>query len=173
MEIAIEEWDFNLGHYSQPVPMVTFTPTLDFLEIMKRNNNRVWVTVGKTGHEGLDGNSFLAAIDVSMANNPCKGELSPSQSIYTATLIGAQYPHGVSGGVLTINRPISDAPPVVADPLAPGESYVSRVDEADRKVNKGLDAVSLALLAAAVAVAFALTLVASRTQNEVFVAAKQ
>ena len=111
MEIEIAEWDFNLDRCNDPIPFATFVPTMDLLELSKRNNNRLWVTLEGTGQEEYDGKSFEGVVDKSMANTPCKSDLSPLPTYYSITFPGAPYVSGVVGGTLVINKPL-DVPPL-------------------------------------------------------------
>jgi len=166
MEIPIAGWDYVLGHYNQKVPIATFTPSLEMLELAKQNHNHVWVTVANTGFAGLDGQSFDAVIDKSMNTNPYAYDLSKNPSIYTATLRSAPYKDNLRPGKFFINKTISVMPPVVAYPNPITEQYTYPSVSSPQQGAPGLDMTSLALVVAAVASAFVIIIVSNSYRIE-------
>ena len=164
MEIEIAEWDFSLGRCNNPIPFVTFVPTMDFLELAARNNNEVWVTLSGTQLEEYDNQSFKGVVDVSMANNPCKADLSSAPCYYTLTFPDAPYSPSTKGGKFFINKPITAPPRNVLEPVenyqVPPPKIMKRQD-----ANTGMDATSLAMLGAVVAIAFGIALMCSTSEN--------
>ncbi len=159
MNVEIASWDFVLGRCNDPIPMISFVPTMDLLELAQRNNDRLWITFAKTGLEEYDGNSFKGVIDKSMVNNPCKNDLSSEVTYYTMTFPDAPYIQDAKGGIFFINKPLAVPEPTV---LGPVENFEEEPQIVSDTSPDNMDAISLALLGGIIAIAFGIALMHSR-----------
>ncbi len=112
----IINWDYVLGANNQKVPIITFKPNFETLSASNFNNQRVWVTLDKTGKECLDGESFQGIVDRSTVTNPCPADMSYETPLWTLTLQCAPFFEGIKGGVFTLNKQVT---PEYAAPLPP------------------------------------------------------
>ncbi len=159
MNIEIANWDFVLGRCNDPIPMITFVPTMDILELARRNNDRLWVTFADTGLEEYDGNSFNGIIDKSMANNPCKSDLSSQTTYYTMTFPEAPYLKEAKGGRFFINLPLKIPPPSVLDPVENFEE--TSPDLVPGRHSDSMDSISLLLMGGIIAIALGIAIMHS------------
>lgn len=164
MEIEIAEWDFSLSRCNDPIPFISFVPSMDFLELAARNNNEVWVTITGTDIEEYDGKSFKGVVDRSMVNNPCKDNMSAAACYYTMTFPTAPYVKEVRGGKFYINKPITLPPPTVLDPVENYEETKQEPYEIEKRKDN-MDATSLAIIGALIALAFGIAIVSSTDVN--------
>ena len=149
--MKILEWDYVLGGCEEEQPIITFKPTLEFLNLLVSNNNELWVTIMKTGEEHYDGKSFLGVADKSTVTDPCPSDMSAQDMFYTLTLINAPCIEGMKGGEVSINETIT--PKYAEEP--PQETNQEKAeDSGDSKGSEGsdsgskLDAIGIGLIGA-------------------------
>jgi len=144
----IINWDYVLGSHNQKVPIVTFKPTMEFLDLKNFNNQKLWVTLENTGQNCYDGKSFEGIVDKSTDTNPCPYDMSYNLPLYTLTLACAPYVENMKAGKIALNKPVtpkySEAPPGIKNsPSNPQKSFKKQSKE-DKEFN--LDTLSLSLL---------------------------
>ena len=158
--MEILEWDYVLGGCEEQQPIVTFKPTLKFLSLLVSNNNKIWVTIIKTGEEHYDGKSFLGVADKATVTDPCPSDLSSQDMFYTLTLVNAPCIEGMKGGEISINETITpkyreEAPSRETNQEKPDSSDSSDSSNSSDSGSK-LDAIGIALIGAITVVSIAL-----------------
>jgi hypothetical protein len=160
--MKILEWDYVLGGCEEEQPIITFKPTLEFLNLLVSNNNELWVTITETGEEHYDGKSFLGVADKATITNPCPSDMSAQDMFYTLTLTNAPCAKGMKGGKISINEIVT--PKYAEKPQSPetiqekdsSDSSDNSVTSENTNSGSKLDVVGISLIGAITVVSIAL-----------------
>ena len=113
----IKTWDYTLGHYSDKEPLLTFSPSLNFINSSTNlNNSDLYVTISDTGSKNFDGKNFFAIVDKSSQNKigcniatSCVPDLSAQNILWTLSLPNTEYIEGLKGGkIKLVEKAIED-----------------------------------------------------------------
>ena len=160
--MKILEWDYVLGGCEEEQPIITFKPTLEFLNLLVSNNNKLWVTITETGEKHYDGKSFLGVADKATITNPCPSDMSAQDMFYTLTLTNAPCGKGMKGGKISINETVTpkyaEKPPSPKTTQEKDSSGTSGTSVTLENTNSGskLDVVGISLIGAITVVSIAL-----------------
>jgi hypothetical protein len=108
--IRILNWDFVFGSCTNNLktPIIFFKPTVEILNLLHVNNNKLWITINDTENPLYDGKSFFGVVDKSSIPNPYIPDMYPCQQIYTITFMDYCAPFELpkENGYFSINKTI-------------------------------------------------------------------
>jgi len=111
--ISILNWEYVFGSCTNNLktPIIFFKPTVEILNLLHVNNNKLWITINDTGNTLYDGKSFFGVVDKSSIPYPYIPDMSSCQQIYTITFLDYCAPFELpkENGYFTINKTVKNS----------------------------------------------------------------